>query len=155
MKKLILLRHVEAGFSDGVDFQRQLTIRGKERLHRLGKNLRDRMILIHRMYCSGATRTRETAEIMKEYWEVEESIYSKEIYEGNLEILLKILENTPNAVQTCLMVGHNPIISLLLSHLTHDNYIGMEPGMVARLELDIQDWYMVGLGTGTLIETLQ
>ena len=101
MKQLILLRHGEAGFSDGVDFQRQLTARGKTQLNNLGQHLSLKALEVDRMYCSSATRTRETAEIIKSHLPIKEEIYEKEIYSANLEILLKILEETPKEVETC------------------------------------------------------
>ena len=155
MKHLILLRHGEAGFSDGVDFQRQLTPAGKENLNRLGEILLSAEMKVDFMHCSAATRTRETAEIIKKYMEIGEEEYTRDIYEGNLESLLKLLENTPKTAESCILIGHNPTISLLLSHLTHENYIGLKPGMMAIIELEIHDWYMIGLGTGILKEVLQ
>lgn len=154
MKQLILLRHGEAGFSDGVDFQRQLTLRGKEQLNNLGQHLILRELEIDRMYCSSATRTRETAEIIKSHLPVKEEIYDKEIYSANLEILLKILEETPKEVQTCLLIGHNPTISLLVSHISAGDYIGLQPGTMAILDLEIADWYMIGMNTASLREVL-
>ena len=155
MKQLILLRHGEAGFSDGVDFQRQLTPRGKESLNRLGETLSLKGLTIDFLHCSAATRTRETAEIIKKYIGIGEELISREIYNGNLDVLLKLLENTPKSAETCLLIGHNPTISLLLSHLTHGNYIGLQPGMMAIIDLEIHEWYMIGLGTGTLKEVIQ
>lgn len=155
MKHLILLRHGEAGFSDGVDFQRQLTPRGKENLNRLGEILQKGEMKLDFLHCSAATRTRETAEIIKKYIEIGEEEYSRTIYDGNLETLLKLLENTPKTAESCILIGHNPTISLLLSHLTHENYIGLKPGMMAIIELQINEWYMIGLGTGILKEVIQ
>jgi phosphohistidine phosphatase len=155
MKHLILLRHGEAGFSDGVDFQRQLTPRGKERLEILGQNLQNRGLAIDFMHCSSATRTMETAEIVKKYVPVEEEAYEKEIYVANVEFLLNLLEKTPSQVNTCLFIGHNPTISLLLAHLTDENYLGLQPGMMAILNLEIVDWYLIGRHTATLKEVLQ
>lgn len=155
MKQLILLRHGEAGFSDGVDFQRQLTPRGKENLNRLGETLIKSGLKVDFLHCSSATRTRETSEIIKKYIKVEEEQLTRDIYQGNLETLLKILENTPKSAETCLLIGHNPTISLLLSHITHGNYIGLQPGMMAVIDLEINEWYMIGLGTGILKEVIQ
>jgi phosphohistidine phosphatase len=154
MKRLILLRHGEAGFSDGVDFQRQLTSKGKSQLHNLGQHLILRELEVDRMYCSSATRTRETAEIIKSHISIKEEVYDKEIYSANLEILLKILENTPKGVETCLLIGHNPTISLMVSYLTSGDYVGLQPGMMAMLELEIPEWYMIGINTASLREIL-
>jgi phosphohistidine phosphatase len=154
MKQLILLRHGEAGFSDGSDFQRQLTVRGKAQLNNVGQHLILKELDIDRMYCSSATRTRETAEIIKSHIPVKEEIYEKEIYSANLEILLKILEETPKEVETCLLIGHNPTISLLLSYLTSGDYVGLQPGMLAMLDLEVADWYMIGMHTASLREVI-
>ncbi len=155
MKHLILLRHGEAGFSDGVDFQRQLTSDGKDRLNLLGETLRSGGMKVDFLHCSAATRTLETAEIIRKYVPIEEVEYTREIYEGHLETLLKILEHTPKYADSCMLIGHNPTISLLLSHLTHEGYLGLKPGMMAIIELEISDWSMIGLGTGILKEVLQ
>ena len=155
MKRLILLRHGEAGFSDGIDFQRQLTLKGKENLNRLGETLSARDLTVDFLHCSTATRTRETAEIIRKYVPIGEEQLSREIYEGTLESILKLLETTPKTAETCLLIGHNPTISLLLGHLTHGNYIGLQPGMMAIIDLEINEWYMIGLGTGTLKEVIQ
>lgn len=155
MKQLILLRHGEAGFSDGVDFQRQLTSRGKDNLNRLGETLSSGGMKVDFLHCSSATRTRETAEIIKKYVEVGQEEYTREIYEGNLESLINLLENTPKEVQSCMLIGHNPTISVLIAHLTHGDYVGLQPGMMAILELQITEWHMIGRGTGTLKELMK
>ncbi|TDQ18651.1 phosphohistidine phosphatase [Algoriphagus boseongensis] len=155
MKQLILLRHGEAGFSDGIDFQRQLTFRGKENLEKLGQTLQNKGMEIDYMWCSSATRTQETAEIIKKYVPIAEEVFEKKIYSANLEILLEILEETPSHVNSCILVGHNPTISLLMAHLTDGNYVGLQPGMMGILELEISDWYLIGHNTATLKEVLQ
>lgn len=155
MKHLILLRHGEAGFSGSVDFQRQLTTKGKENLNRLGQTQPVAGMKVDFLYCSSAARASETAEIMKKYLAVGVEEYTREIYEGNLESILNLLENIPSEAQSCILVGHNPTISVLIAHLTRGNYVGLQPGMMAILELDITDWNMIGLGTGTLKEVLK
>lgn len=155
MKHLILLRHGEAGFSDSVDFQRQLTPKGKENLNRLGQTLSQGGMKVDYLLCSSATRTRETAEIIKSFIPVGEEEYTREIYEGNLESLVNLLENTPPEAQSCLMIGHNPTISVLIAHLTHGDYLGLQPGMMAILDLEISEWHMIGLGTGILKEVIK
>lgn len=154
MKKLIVLRHGEAGFSNGLDFQRQLTQKGKSALEQLGKVISEKNISVDFMYCSPATRTRETAQIMGDFLEIHDQKYSMEIYDGHLESLIQLLEKTSNAVETCLLVGHNPTISLLVSHISDGDYVGLQPGMMAILELHVSDWAMVGHGTGSLVEIL-
>lgn len=155
MKHLFLLRHGEAGFVDGSDFQRPLTQKGKENLNRLGQTLSESHVNADFLYCSAATRTRETAEIIKKYIEVGEEEYVKEIYDGNMESLLGLLENIPDDAESCIVIGHNPTISVLASFLTHSSYIGLQPGMMAIIDLEINDWSMIGVGPGILKELVK
>ncbi|RAI94049.1 SixA phosphatase family protein [Algoriphagus yeomjeoni] len=155
MKRLILLRHGEAGFSGGTDYQRNLTKKGKENLIRMGERLNPALKTIDLMYCSEATRTIETAEIMGKYISIQESVFTKDIYHGDLRNIITILEKTSNAIETCLLIGHNPTISMLLSHISNENYLGLQPGMMAIIDLEISDWTMIGFGTGVLKEIIQ
>ena len=155
MKRLFLLRHGEAGFSDGSDFQRQLTKKGIENLVRMGERLNPDLKSIDLMYCSTATRTTQTAEIIGKYIAIKESIFTKDIYNDDMGNIIAMLEKTFASVETCLLIGHNPTISLLLSHISSENYLGLQPGMMAVLDLEISDWRMIGFGTGTLKEIIQ
>jgi phosphohistidine phosphatase len=155
MKQLLLLRHGEAGFSQGLDIDRKLTLKGKEKLIRLGESLLKSGFSVDLMFCSSASRTQETAAIIKKYISIKEEVMTRKIYNADLKTLLELIEDTDELVGTCLLVGHNPTISLLLSHISNSNYIGMQPGMLARLELEVPHWRMIGHGTGTLREILQ
>lgn len=155
MKQLFLLRHGEAGFSDGSDFQRRLTKKGIDNLKRMGGVLKGRSVSVDFMYCSSAQRTVETSDVIKNYLAVKEEIFTREIYEGDLNDLLKMIEKTPFSANSCLLVGHNPTISLLLSYLTQGDYLGMQPGMLVEVNLEISQWLMIGRGKGILKEVLQ
>lgn len=155
MKQLFLLRHGEAGFSEGSDFQRSLTQKGIDDLNRMGKLLSDRTLNVDFMYCSSAQRTIETSDLIKNYIGVKEEIFTREIYEGDLFDLLNILEKAPVLANSCLLVGHNPSISLLLAQLTQEGYFGLQPGMMAKVNLEISQWNMIGEGSGILEEIIQ
>ncbi len=155
MKQLLLLRHGEASFSEGSDFQRQLTANGKQNLKRIGDTLKGKHLQVDLMYCSPAQRTVETASLISEYIYIKEEIFSRAIYEGDLKNLIEIMEKTPSSMERCLLVGHNPTISLLQSVITDEGYIGMPPGMMAVIDMHISDWMMIGQGTGSLKEIYQ
>tara|TARA_R110002020_G_scaffold171717_7_gene361760 strand:- start:1506 stop:1973 length:468 start_codon:yes stop_codon:yes gene_type:complete len=155
MKQLFLLRHGEAGFSQGSDFQRQLTQKGRENMIRMGKSLLDKVKSVDLMYCSSSQRTMETADLAGRHIIIKENVFTRDIYEGDMGAMISILEKTSSSVDSCLFVGHNPTISLLLSHITGENYLGLEPGMMAIVELEISDWQMIGFETGILKEIIQ
>src|SRR5690606_8096098 len=145
----------EAGFSQGSDFQRQLTIKGRENLIRMGKTLDQKLKSVDLMYCSSAERTVETADLVGKHMTIKESIFTRDIYKGDMGDMVALLEKTSASVDSCLFVGHNPTISLLLSHISSENYLGLQPGMMAVIELEITDWKMIGFGTGILKEIIQ
>ncbi|WP_339704125.1 histidine phosphatase family protein [Algoriphagus aquimarinus] len=155
MKQLFLLRHGEAGFSQGSDFQRQLTKKGRENLIRMGESLDEKLKSVDLMYCSSAQRTMETADLIGKRITIKESIFTRDIYQGNLVDMISLLEKTSSSVDSCLFVGHNPTISLLLAHISDENYLGLQPGMMAVIDLEISDWKMIGFGTGILKEIIQ
>lgn len=155
MKQLFLIRHGEAGFSNGIDFERNLTQKGRDQLSRLGTLLKKKFHSIDKMYCSSANRTVETAEILEDFFLIDDKEFRKEIYEGNLQNLLNILEDCPNHCHSCLIVGHNPILSLLASHVSGENYTNLQPGMLACIDLAIDDWKMIGFNSGDLLEIVQ
>ena len=155
MKQLFLLRHGEAGFSQGSDFQRQLTKKGRENLIRMGESLDEKLKSVDLMYCSSAQRTMETADLIGKRITIKESIFTRDIYQGNLGDIISLLEKTSASVDSCLFIGHNPTISLLLSHISDENYLGLQPGMMAMIDLEISDWKMIGFGTGVLKEIIQ
>ncbi len=154
MKKLFLLRHGEAGFTKGRDIQRQLTENGILKLENLGSTLKNRGFEVDLMYCSPAQRTRETAHVLKKYVPVQEEVIVESIYDGDLGDLFELLENTSDSIQNCLVVGHNPIISLLLSRLTEEEYFTLSPGSFCVIEFPFESWKMIGVNTGILQEVL-
>ncbi|WP_192349592.1 histidine phosphatase family protein [Algoriphagus sp. Y33] len=155
MKQLFLLRHGEAGFSQGSDFQRQLTKKGRENLIRMAEGLVPTLKSVDLMYCSTAERTLETANLIEKHVIIKESIFTRVIYQGDMGNMIELLEKTSSSVQSCLLVGHNPTISLLLAHISGEHYLGLQPGMMAVMDLEISDWKMIGFGTGILKEIIQ
>jgi phosphohistidine phosphatase len=155
MKQLFLLRHGEASFSSSLDFDRELTDRGREKTFRLGQTIKSADLKVDFMFCSEAKRTQDTADLIHKSIEISESQITKKIYDGDLKTLISLLEKTPAHSQNCLLVGHNPTISLLLAHITESHYLGLQPGMMAIIDLSIADWSMIGHRTGSLREILE
>ncbi len=155
MKQLFLLRHGEATFSSGSDFQRTLTDPGREKVYRLGKTLKEMNVSIDYLFCSEAKRTLETAQQIKKSIQIDAEEITRKIYEGDVKKLIDLLEQTPQDVENCLLIGHNPTISLLLSNITGASYFSLDPGMMAIIELEISNWKAIGMGTGSLREILE
>ncbi len=68
---------------------------------------------------SDARRARQTAQIVAEELGLEERItLEPEIYNAELDTLLRILRGLPDAAECVLMVGHNPGFTALGEALT-------------------------------------
>lgn len=154
MKQLILLRHGEAELSSGLDFNRHLTLKGRTQLDLLGQILAEKSLHVDRMYCSTAIRTYETAEVLKAYVPFKEEIFTKNLYSASLDVIIGILEKLPLEVETCMVVGHNPTLSLFASFISSGDYLSIQPGMMVILELEISEWKMIGMHTCSVREVL-
>lgn len=154
MKKLFLLRHGEAGFGEDTDFKRRLTSRGKSAVSKLAKTVQKTQDSIDFMYCSPASRTIETAEIFGNEVLIRASKHDEKIYSGDVNHLILLLESLPDSVESCLIVGHNPTISLLLSLLSDGSYINLQPGNLGIIEFEFGTWKMISRGAGNLVEII-
>lgn len=111
MKTLLILRHGEAGPSfSGDDHSRTLTPRGQEQSRQAGAWLREAGHLPDATVCSDAMRTRQTC-----IW-VDEALGEKaptpyldsRLYLAAPRQMLSIINETPETVQSLLVIGHMP-----------------------------------------------
>lgn len=156
-KILYILRHGESEhFSkDHTDIHRKLTANGQKRLERLLQTFKNQKPKIDLIICSDAVRTKETAELVKRYLDIGELIYSNEIYEAEVEIILQKCLLVPEEVDQLMLIGHNPGLSYLLAMLTGENFLNMQPGMLAKVELNIDKWGHLGRNSGILLEIFE
>lgn len=156
-RTLTLLRHGEAavGHGQSADFDRPLTINGRKQLTRLGSLLKSEELDFDLTLYSPARRTSETLEIVSEDLEVGVKQKMDKIYNASLGSLLQVLQNTPSQFNHLLLVGHNPAVSHLQGYLTGDTSIIFSPGMMVRMEFEMEDWTLVSANTCRIIEVMQ
>jgi len=160
MRRLLILRHAKAvAPSNGDDFARVLTERGREDARRMGAFIAERRLSPDRAIYSGAARTRETYEIVAaaqpQKFEAEEQ---NALYEASRFLIMGLLRELPARARTHLVVGHNPGMADIASLLAG------EGGVMDRLRLaskfptcalaviafDRPDWSDLGAGAGRL-----
>jgi phosphohistidine phosphatase len=154
---LFLLRHGEAEFGTGTggDISRELTIRGQTQLSRLALLLKKSQINFDLVLSSNAKRTQQTTEIVSHVGLAKKIQFLRELYEADPHIMLEIINKVGEEVHNLLVVGHNPTISTLVAYLTGEDFISLQPGMIAKIEIQTGNWSTVGRETGTLLEILQ
>lgn len=120
MKQLILLRHAEAQSQRPglADFDRSLTDQGRTEALDAADCLRRASVRIDALISSPAQRAKETALIVAAQLDFNRSLrYERLLYGEEVQKLLQPLRQCEPEAATVLMVGHNPGLSSLASHL--------------------------------------
>jgi len=109
MRRLMLLRHAKSDWPAGMaDLDRPLAPRGREAAPRMGAYLAEEGLLPDLVLVSPARRTQETFDLVAPHVGDPDSRTEPRIYEAPAERLLEVVRETPGAVRTLLLVGHNP-----------------------------------------------
>lgn len=149
MKKLYLCRHAKADMKEEGqrDFLRELNKRGhRDAEYMAGIVKKNHGVKPEIVYSSPALRAFGTAEYMAKAFgfKPEEVDQRRELYEADVLTILGILQYTADEVESVMVVGHNPGLTLLVSHMNPETEIDNLPtcGLVG-LELEIDDWFDV------------
>lgn len=112
MKTLYLLRHAQALPSqNGSDMDRALSPKGLEDALALGGAMAKKGFIPARIACSAAKRTQQTcAQVLSGMEREVHTEFSKVIYTASFGDLLHIVQNTDDAHDSLMIVGHNPTI---------------------------------------------
>jgi phosphohistidine phosphatase len=119
VKTLILMRHAHALNGDH-DYARPLSERGQKQAEVVAVDFKELGLLPDRIVCSGAQRTRRTAEIVAALLGFPGEIDKEDkLYEASMMDCFRAIQLTPESVDTLLLIGHNPSLSELVSAVQH------------------------------------
>lgn len=151
MSDLFIMRHAQADSSFGADFGRPLTAEGRQQALRQADWLRDAGVGVHRLFCSPAARTRDTASIVAEHlgFDFRRGTLVNSIYEATAGELIEVLRGSDD--QTILLVGHNPGVSALAALLV-GSYLSLSPASIAHLQLSKETDQRFDPGSAELLE---
>ncbi|WP_433548297.1 SixA phosphatase family protein [Streptomyces sp. CA-294286] len=108
-RRIVLLRHAKAEWSDASDLERPLADRGRRDAATAGRKLADTGLAFDLALCSTATRTRETWKLaVQEMPRRPKTVYEDRLYEASLGELIALVNETPDDVTGLLLIGHNP-----------------------------------------------
>lgn len=117
MKNLILLRHAKSSWKDPYlnDHDRPLNKRGKRDAPVMAGILKKYFPRPDMIVASPSKRTRATAEVMATGLGMNKHdiVYDKNIYHADAFTLMHIVGDMENSVNTVLLVGHNPGLTVL------------------------------------------
>jgi phosphohistidine phosphatase len=136
MKKFLFIRHslaVESHEFKGHDFDRPLTEKGKIRAKEFFKVIKKIYPVINYIITSKATRAKETAEILKEFYSESIFIDTELLFPGaNFKDFKEAVNNKDGIIA---IVGHQPDLSEFISKLTDSEcYLKLSKPSLAEVE---------------------
>lgn len=144
MKSIYLVRHANAGWSNSntSDFERTLSERGRLEADEMARRFVVNESRPDLIVSSPASRALETAEIFAEVLGYDPESIRREaaIYSGDIDTLEGIVKELPKELDSVMIFGHNPTISLYASWLTGRHIGQMETCGVLRLALEKKKW---------------
>ncbi|MEV0492888.1 SixA phosphatase family protein [Streptomyces atratus] len=160
-RRIVLLRHAKAEWSQDSDHERPLAERGRKDAPVAGRKLVDSGIVVDLALCSTSARTHETWKLaVHEMPKRPKTVYAERLYEASLGELIALINETPDEVRNLLIIGHNPGMHALadalsasaegdtLARMTHG---GFPTAAFAVIEFS-GSWKGVEHGVGKLIE---
>jgi phosphohistidine phosphatase len=143
-RDLILIRHTKSSWSDLSlsDFDRPLK---KDRIgdaKRMAAKLKELELAPDLIICSPALRTRQTAEIFckKLGYPFKKVQFDKRLYETTEMELLQVIRETDEAIETLMVVGHNPSITNFTNLFSKVSIAEVPTTGVVWLEFKNNDW---------------
>lgn len=152
MKTLYLLRHAKSSWDDpGLkDFDRPLNKRGLKAAPKVGAYMLKEKIRPDVILSSPALRAQQTTHVVCEAAGLSALInFDERIYEASVQRLFEIVAGFADAVNTAMMVGHNPGFEDLLAALTGESQ-RMPTAALACIELKTKKWSDLTGGCGKL-----
>jgi phosphohistidine phosphatase len=154
MKTLYILRHAEAA-QGSPDNQRPLTQAGRAAAEAMGDTMREKGYLPAAIFCSPATRTRQTLAGLN--LTQPKPVFVEDIYQAAPQDLLRVVHDADT--DSLLLVGHNPAVHGLTLALAgrgqpgqlHALRVGFAPGTLAVLQFD-RDWIDLAPGMALLAD---
>ena len=142
MKTVLLLRHAKSkrGPEYETDFERPLAGRGERDAPRMGAFLAEQGPMPDMILSSAAERARQTALLCAEAADYMGEIrFEETLYDSGVDGAMELFWALDNAVQTVLMVGHNPDIAELVEMLSGE-WTRMPTAALARIDCPIDSW---------------
>lgn len=143
MKTLFLVRHGQSSWDDVklADSERPLTDKGKNDAAKMGKRLAEAEIVVDAIFTSPAKRARATAEAIARKLDFKRKhiVEDERLYSGQVDVLLELIREAGGEHKRLMLVGHNPLLSELVEHLT-EKEVNLPTCAVAILRFESKSW---------------
>lgn len=147
IKTLCLLRHAQSADKQPgqPDKERELTRAGTKDAGKIGRALKKLNINFDLVISSTASRAKLTTLPVAEALRVDiHSIQWKEdIYEASANELFELVAGLDDAINTVLLVGHNPSISATAAFFSRTKMGDLPPGGLVTIRFTVSNWWKI------------
>lgn len=154
MKTLLIFRHGKSDWDAAFDHDhdRPLARRGREAARSMGQYLSEQGPLPDRVLCSSAVRARDTLERASKAggWPPYSLDLSRAYYDAGPADLVAALKRQDDAHTVVMVVGHEPVLSTLISDLTGGFPPRFPTAALACLTFYVDRWDATAPGRGRL-----
>lgn len=161
MKTLVLLRHAKSSWDNDSlsDHDRPLAPRGRRAAPAIAERLRELGVLPDFVLSSTSVRTRQTVQLASDHLDSPTVEFEESIYLAGPGRLMRTAQETPDAVDTLMLVGHNPGMHEVALALVDETATGIEinrleakypTAAAAVIEFDVDSWAKIAPGQGQL-----
>lgn len=164
MKTLLLFRHAKSDWSTPGqdDFDRPLNERGKKDAVRMGAWMKENNIRPEWVLCSTAERAQQTLHGLRKNIDIPDTLIQHEerLYMADAAMVLQLLGECPEDMDDVLIIGHNPTMDDVLTHLCGANLPLTKSGkLMATATLAVanlpDDWHQLPAGCGNLSQIIR
>jgi len=163
VKHLYLLRHAKSSWKDTSlpDHDRPLAGRGRRATKAIARHLRIECIEPELVLCSTARRARETLEGIEPALGTAALCLEDELYAAGAPGLLERLRRVPDAVESVMLIGHNPGLHELGLALARPSPTAFElaakypTGALAVLAFSAPTWHELDHDAGDLVDLVR
>ncbi|MFF8729303.1 SixA phosphatase family protein [Streptomyces sp. NPDC015171] len=159
-RRVVLMRHSKADWSDQDDHERPLSERGLRDAPVTGRWIAGSGVVPDLALCSTAVRCRDTWKLVQpELSQRPRTVHDERLYEASLGELIAVLNEVPDDVSDLVVVGHNPGMHALADALAGEvdgdllarmNRSGFPTSAIAVLTFS-GSWKAVEHGSGHLV----
>jgi phosphohistidine phosphatase len=145
-KTLFLLRHAKA-ITGGLlvpDQDRPLSERGLKDINKLGVKLHQKEVHLDLLVTSNAIRAITTAHSIANKLEMKHAnfLIDPSVYGAEMTALLELISRIPKRYDDVMIVGHNPSLTELASHIAGEP-IAMSTCSLMKASFEFKDWAKV------------
>lgn len=141
-RRLIIMRHAKSAWDQPgmADHDRPLNDRGQRTAPRMAQLMTEQNIAPEIVLASTAVRVQQTLQYLLAVWGHEPQLhYERALYLASCGELLRQVGELPAACTQAMLVGHNPGLSELVTHLL-DDLIELPTAAVAVCDCDADSW---------------